>query len=40
MTKSSVIAGEVSAKIKADAGGTTAGELKEVTSVCDEKAAR
>ena len=34
-----LVAGEVSAKIKADAGGTTAEELKEVTSVCDEKAA-
>ena len=29
----------VAAKIKADAGGMTAEELKEVTSVCDEKAA-
>ena len=27
------------AKIKADAGGMTAEELKEVTSVCDDKAA-
>ena len=29
----------VAAKIKADAGGMTAEELKEVTSVCDDKAA-
>jgi hypothetical protein len=35
-----LVAGEVSAKIKANPGGTTVGELKEVTSVCDEKAAR
>jgi hypothetical protein len=35
-----LVAGKVSAKIKADAGGTTAEELKVVTSVCDEKAAR
>ena len=29
----------VAAKIKADAGGMTAEELKEVTSLCDDKAA-
>jgi hypothetical protein len=39
MTKSSVIAGEVSTKIKVDAGGTPAEGPKEVNSVCDEKAA-
>ena len=32
-----LIAGRVSAKIKEDAGGTSAEVLKEVNSVCDEK---
>ncbi len=34
-----LVAGEVSAKIKADAGGTTAKDLKDASSVCDQKAA-
>lgn len=34
-----LIAGEVSANIKENAGGTPAEDLKEVNSVCDEKAA-
>ena len=34
-----LVASEVSAKIKADAGGTTAKDLKDASSVCDEKAA-
>jgi hypothetical protein len=34
-----LIVGEVNAKIKEDAGGMLAEDLKEVNSVCDEKAA-
>jgi hypothetical protein len=34
-----LVAGEVSGKIKADAEGTTAKDLKDASSVCDQKAA-
>jgi hypothetical protein len=34
-----LVAGEVSAKIKADAEETTAKDLKDASSVCDQKAA-
>ena len=34
-----LVAGEVSAKIKADAGGATVKDLKAASSVCDQKAA-
>ena len=34
-----LVAGEVSAKVKADAGGTPAENLKDANSICDQKAA-
>jgi hypothetical protein len=34
-----LIAGEVSATVKKDAGGTPANDLNEASSVCDQKAA-